>query len=646
MKRPSWLRWLARFSLRGRLLGMLFVIVSLILGAQTLVSLSGELSALDRQVEMEGTIVAQGIATACADLLDAVDPTRFDPLLVRVRRKVHLVSLAVLRNDGRIVGHSDPRRVGQQGRTAGALGLVRPGRGLAATGGPLEYRVSAPILRGTESVVGVVELAFLSDEVPRRAVSVISRASILGLFWLGVAAVAGILYLRRITRPLGDLTRAAQALRTHGGELPDTVTLAEPASTRDELGLLQGAFSDLVVALRAERQKNSALVAEQQQMNAELQVRVDRVTADLREASTYLQSVIRCIGEGLLTCNSRGEVVQANEAAHRLLEGLGTPSEGRSVGELFPGAAPLADAVRRAVERGTAESLELVTDGAAPQRVLACQVYPLTRGNGAASEGAASEGAASRGAVLLLQDVTNRQERERRLRAQDRLASLGTLAAGFAHEFGNYMHAIHGFAELLLDAVPEEDVRRRDVATIHHESTRAIALLERFMQFARPGHGESLPTLIDPLVREAVELCSYRLRKAGITTVDRLGLASCEVACDARLLRQVFMNLVLNAVEAMQESDDRRLTLASRELDDGLVEISITDTGSGIPPELRERIFDPFFTTKDLGTGLGLAIAHQIVARHGGSLRVESELGVGTTFRTLLPRQGPEGGRP
>ena len=632
------------FSLRRKLIILLSGITCLILAGQTLFWLSTEVTDLDAHAAAHGTIVAQGIANSCAAIIDGAEPRRFDSLLDRVGRSVDLVELTISDRFGAVLARRRPdAEQGLPQERFDVFGAPRANPGIRGLlGNKILYSVSAPIVRGTV-VVGFVGMRLRSSEIADKSTRLITVALGMALFWLVVGAVLGTIYVRKITKPLAILTEAAQAVSA--GRLAD-VTISPPTS-QDEVGVLEASFGHLVTALRAQRAENAVLVENQRQANARLRQRVDEVTADLRETANHLQSVIRAMEEGVITCDQNAEIVEANVGAVRHLNGFTRPTAGLNIGALVPDGAVLQRAVEEVLRTGKGKTLELVRVCATAsdsehhavdlavlggKRTLLFRAYPIP--------GADKEPI---GAVLIVTDETHRRLNDVRMRRHDRLISLGTIAAGLAHELGNYMHAIHGFAALLLRDTPADDPRRSDLVAIRDENQRAIGLLERFLQFARPGHlsfgPESLPTLIG----EAEAMCAFRLRHEGISLETDLAGLPTAVRCDGGLLVQVFINLILNAADAMAGRPEKCLRIEGLPGDNGRVLLRFSDTGSGIAAEHLERIFDPFFTTKTAtGTGLGLSIAHKIVEVHGGSLTVQSTPGSGTTFQIELPIAGPK----
>jgi signal transduction histidine kinase len=237
---------------------------------------------------------------------------------------------------------------------------------------------------------------------------------------------------------------------------------------------------------------------------------------------------------------------------------------------------------------------------------------------------------------------------ESRARAarHEKLASLGTLAAGVAHEIRNPLTAINVRLHSLKKDLGPNSSELEDALVIGHEIQRLERIVQEFLQFARPADPKFLTVSADSLLARIQALLGPQLEKTSI----RLNLESVPdiwVRVDPHQVEQVLINLIQNAAESMKAGGT--ITLHARSgmarLPDRarpVVMIEVSDTGSGIPPEVQQRMFDPFFTTKEQGTGLGLAIAARIVENHGGTLRCRSVVNRGTTFTMLLPHAKPE----
>ena len=245
----------------------------------------------------------------------------------------------------------------------------------------------------------------------------------------------------------------------------------------------------------------------------------------------------------------------------------------------------------------------------------------------------------------IMSDVTEEKKSEERLRRAERLASLGGLAAGAAHEINNPLAAISLAAQMLIEdeRLPEDVLE--DVRVIERQASRAGEVTDRMLVFARRKEGERDAYNINDLVREVLRGRRYEIETYAITLQENPSDDLPDVWVDPVQIERVLTNIVINAEKALEEvpDDERMLMVTTRPTSIG-VAIDIADTGTGIPDHILPKIFDPFFTTREVGegTGLGLSMSHSIVQAHGGDLRVKTEAGKGTTFTIELPRASVE----
>jgi signal transduction histidine kinase len=244
-------------------------------------------------------------------------------------------------------------------------------------------------------------------------------------------------------------------------------------------------------------------------------------------------------------------------------------------------------------------------------------------------------------ALGIMSDVTDEREAEQRLRRAERLASLGGLAAGAAHEINNPLAAISLAAQMLMEdeSLPEDVLD--DVRVIERQASRAGEVTDRMLVFARRKEGERDAYEINDLVREVLRGRRYEIETHAITLQENPGEHLPHVWVDPVQIERVLTNLVINAEKALDEvAEDERLLMVTSRATDGGVAVDIADTGPGIPEHILPRIFDPFFTTREVGegTGLGLSMSYSIVQAHGGELKVKTRPGEGTTFTLELPR--------
>lgn len=242
--------------------------------------------------------------------------------------------------------------------------------------------------------------------------------------------------------------------------------------------------------------------------------------------------------------------------------------------------------------------------------------------------------------ILTVQDTSDLVAMELALKEKERLASLGLLAAGVAHEVNTPLTGISSYAQLLLSDVDESDPHHAVLKKLERQTFRAAQIVNNLLEFSRNRHHELSPVDLAAVIKECVAALDERLRESAVEVDWVPPEEKLRVLGHEGELNQVFTNLMVNAIDAMSSADERRLTLRLERREEEIF-VRISDTGPGIPPERLERIFQPFFSSKagKGGTGLGLAITHNIVRRHRGAIRVESHHGDrGCTFSVELPR--------
>jgi two-component system sensor histidine kinase AtoS len=243
------------------------------------------------------------------------------------------------------------------------------------------------------------------------------------------------------------------------------------------------------------------------------------------------------------------------------------------------------------------------------------------------------------GAVIVFSDLSRLKDLEREKRRGERLAAFGALASGIAHEIKNPLVAIRTFAELLPERFTEEDFRKDFSAIVLKEIERIDQLVARLRGLAVPSH-QSFRTVdvIEP-IEETLSLLRGQFLQKRIQITRAYGASNTRISGDTDQLKQLFLNLLINSVEAMEQDGEVTVRLADRATHDGhSLLIEITDSGAGIPDHLVGKIFEPFVTTKPKGSGLGLAICRGITDAHKGTIRASSTtLGRGTTILIEFP---------
>jgi signal transduction histidine kinase len=263
--------------------------------------------------------------------------------------------------------------------------------------------------------------------------------------------------------------------------------------------------------------------------------------------------------------------------------------------------------------------------GAAPELTVNIAIAPLFSREGQRI-----------GRLILFDDVTERADLERRLVQADKLSSIGLLAAGVAHEVNTPLAVISTYAQMLAKQIAGDEQKSVLLDKIARQTFRASEIVNSLLNFSRTSPTEFVETDLGKVIRETLSLVQHQFEKSGVSVEINLEEPLPPIRGNPGRLQQVFLNLYLNARDAMERGG--ALTVRAWNGENG-VEVAVSDTGRGIAPEHVHRIYDPFFTTKAVqkGTGLGLSVTYGIVREHGGLIEVDSKLGEGTRFHLEFP---------
>jgi two-component system sensor histidine kinase PilS (NtrC family) len=358
------------------------------------------------------------------------------------------------------------------------------------------------------------------------------------------------------------------------------------------------------------------ILGDQLQRGAETLATTRKAAADL---FTLHQDIVRSLASGLVTIGPDGTVLSANDAACDILAVALKDISNKPIETVMPGLTAL-------LEKGEARRADLtLPDGltigvtVSPLRDVRDQVL---------------------GRVVNFTDLTELRRLEQNMRRAERLATVGQLAAGVAHEIRNPLASISGSIQLL-KAAPASDEDRALMDIVNREVDRLNVLIGDLLDYANPRPSHFVDFDVDVLVRETLQVAGGDSAFADIEVTTNIA-GPLPVRADSPKLRQVMWNLLRNAAEAAAAGGKHVNVSAFLEEDD--VVIVVGDDGPGIPTDQIGRIFDPFFTTKEKGTGLGLATCHAVIAEHGGSIDVQSSVGTGTQMMVILPRNRAPGG--
>jgi PAS domain S-box-containing protein len=359
---------------------------------------------------------------------------------------------------------------------------------------------------------------------------------------------------------------------------------------------------------------------------AEFFATMSRRLASGREGESWLSTMLGGLTDAVVVVNGQGSVLSLNRPAEKLLGSPRAELEGRALGDLLPPDHPIARIVRRSVESGESRGPTNVRMESSGQRaVYALSAQVLRDASGVS------------GVMVSARDMDKLSRLGSHLSYSQKLAALGRLTSGVAHEIKNPLNAMVIHVALLREKLVRAGVPEAQASldTLEQEIRRLDRVIQGFLKFTRPEDLQLTSVTLAELLEEVVRLVSAEAEGVGITISTSLSPALPPVYGDRELLQQVFVNLVRNAIEAMP--DGGRLELSGRQTEES-VEIGVADTGVGIDPDLIDKIFDLYVTTKSKGSGIGLSVVYRIVQLHGGEITVESRKGEGARFLVRLPQ--------
>jgi two-component system sensor histidine kinase PilS (NtrC family) len=365
---------------------------------------------------------------------------------------------------------------------------------------------------------------------------------------------------------------------------------------------------------------------------------------DYDQLEAFNRNIIQSLDSGLLTIDLQGKINFFNRTAEKILTLNGQGSEEISVYDLFPKINRVVEEIRKKGHESSPDYQRyetLFTNHDGDKVHLGFSISPLTDPDGSLI-----------GHTLIFRDITRFKEMEEEMKRIDKMAAVGLLAAGMAHEIRNPLASLSGSIQMLKSELLLDDSQQHLMDITLRESERLNALITDFLLFAQPPQTNKMSWEISKLIGETVELFIHSSSfHKGIHIIQPSPSETLKVMIDPHQMKQVFWNLLLNAAQAMSDGGEisfhlekgkdaaweKNLPWSTLGKGKEWVKISIADSGNGIPPQEKEKIFEPFFTTKEGGTGLGLSIVHKIIENHNGMIKVESEVGRGSTFTIFLP---------
>lgn len=350
-------------------------------------------------------------------------------------------------------------------------------------------------------------------------------------------------------------------------------------------------------------------------LSEQLNIMGEQLKEKVRDVATLKNLndlILKNIGSGLLTVDNSGFVLQANPKAFSLLDVRAQTLNGSKVSDLLPGL--------ELDSRDADKEFDLLLKKQSEKRIFNITISQLF-----------DESKNRQGKIISFQDETHLRALEKRVRQSEKMAAIGQLATGIAHEIRNPLAGISGSIQLLQTSDVDIEQSNKLMRIVEKEISRLNNLITEFLDFAKPEAPMEDQILIGQLLEEIMNFTKNDQNRSQVNT---------EFSCDQDIkilgnrdkLKQAFLNIIVNSFQALEDAEEPNVKISVRQEGDYAL-VSIQDNGIGMSEALRERIFEPFHTTKHKGTGLGLAITHSIFESHGAQVLVESEVGKGTEFR-------------
>jgi two-component system, NtrC family, sensor kinase len=359
--------------------------------------------------------------------------------------------------------------------------------------------------------------------------------------------------------------------------------------------------------------------------NARLYQSLEQKALQIERLKDFSENIVESLRIGVLTVDLEDRIESWNPQLESLLEIPRAEAIGKKLDEVLP-----RDLAGEVIAHTAAEHVSGIYRFHLNTRsnrhlVINASIAPLLAKNGARL-----------GRLILLDDITQRVRLEDQMVQTEKLTSLGLLAAGVAHEVNTPLAVISNYIQMLAKQIPTDDPRQKTIDRIVKQTFRASEIVNNLLNFSRTGGTEPVEVDLNSVLEETLTLVQHPFKTAQVNVVRNYSEKLPLILGSTTRLQQVFLNLFMNARDAMPGGGMLEVRTGSR---NGSVEVEVTDTGAGIPPEHLKRIFDPFFTTKaqGRGTGLGLSVSYGIIKEHAGKVDVRSTPGKGTSFRLEFP---------
>jgi nitrogen fixation/metabolism regulation signal transduction histidine kinase len=599
----------AFFPLRYRFMLISSLMLILLLSTLTLVLGVLQTRTIQGRIETRGLDMARNLAAVSRDYLVTYNYVALERLANQMVDVSDIRYVVFYDKEGRVAGYS--RRPDLQNRilsdeisrraVSASVPLV-VSRSQDDSGRPAMHVAVPVFLTDSQTRWGTIRICLSLDLMQQQIRQILWTIGILGVLALGAGMLISNWAARQVTRPLGKLVATTQAV-TRGDLAPDIAI-----HTRDEVEILADNFLFMIQEVLAQKKK------------LEDQLR------EIQRLQEYTEKVLITMGDGLLAIDMAGRITTINPAARKILEiPDNLPITSLPVWDLVDTATQIAGYIREVMSDPSGKKQrELGFSTGDHDRMVLVNAGILETSSKTARE-----------IIFTLNDITALKRLEAGIRQAGRLADLGTVAAGMAHEIRNPLSAIKTFVALLPQKLEKPGFLEKFQQTVPREINRLNTLIEEMLELSRQPRYDLVSTDMRALVVHCRTLLEADFKRRHIYFQTDLPEDLGRVQADADQLEKAVINLLQNGAQAIAQGGNIRI---SGFCDHDWVVLDFEDTGHGMPLEVAEHIFTPFYTTKVKGTGLGLAITHKVITEHGGQISLETHEGAGTCFRVRLPR--------
>lgn len=591
-----------------------------LLSALTLTLVWFQSRSIRHQLEQRGKAIAQSLVATSIRALIYYDYVSLEQFANQAAQDPNILYIIVHDKEHHVAGYSNrPDLQGKRLADAVSQRAVAAPAPIVQEVGEKDSSqpgldVAVPVfLPNTQSRWGTIRVGLSLTPMYQQIRQTVWIIVAIGVVALLIGTIFSILGALRITRSLGELVGATMDVAQ--GDYTHKVNV----KTGDEVEVLAANFAVMVQEILAHQRRQEEQFQKIQHLQA------------------YTEKLMSTMADGLLSVDMQGTIVTINPAAKALL-GLSQQGqvEGKSITTVLGKSSQLAALIEKMLHQSSAiphREIEILKEEETQTILLGSSMLHGAKGEPLEI-------------ILNLHDITELKKLEARIRQSERLAGLGTLAAGMAHEIRNPLSAIKTFVQLLPRKIDKPGFLEKFNRTVPRETERINVLVEELLELSRIPKYEFAATDINELLRQCIDTAEEDLRQRNIECQQDLQDNLPLVQADPNQLVKAFNNLMRNAIQAMPTGGQLTIRTCTQETvanseqampqADSMIMISFEDTGMGIDPKELQQIFNPFFTTKDSGTGLGLPITHKVITEHGGQIDTKSIKGQGTTFTIQL----------